>query len=76
MTCRNPPSSGGLLLKYPGRIGEVSCPPSLISFRIYNSEWIRIQEAAVFGAGVWANSPPGISTGVACSVSGEFACEE
>ncbi|KAI5123050.1 hypothetical protein M0805_000485 [Coniferiporia weirii] len=41
-------SSGGLLLKYPGRIGE----------------------AAVFGAGVWAHSPPGTAIGVACSVSG------
>ncbi|KAL5485283.1 hypothetical protein ACEPAI_7925 [Sanghuangporus weigelae] len=41
-------SSGGLLLKYPGRIGE----------------------AAIFGAGVWAHSPPDEQRGIACSVSG------
>ncbi|KAL5523705.1 hypothetical protein ACEPAG_7878 [Sanghuangporus baumii] len=41
-------SSGGLLLKYPGRIGE----------------------ATIFGAGVWAHSPPDEQRGIACSVSG------
>ncbi|KAF8332780.1 nucleophile aminohydrolase, partial [Cantharellus anzutake] len=48
-------SSGGILLKQPGRIGEENSHPF----------------AAVYGAGCWAWSPDGSPNGVASSVSGQ-----
>ena len=54
--------SGGLLLKHPGRIGEVrtgyNFPVSIAN----------ANKAAVFGAGCWSQTDSDI--GVACSVSG------
>ncbi|KAI0930272.1 hypothetical protein AcV5_007034 [Taiwanofungus camphoratus] len=71
-------SSGGLLLKDSGRIGEV------VASRFYirsmdlsgNTPWLRTFhlspfQAAVYGAGCWAKQPLAVSArGVACSVSG------
>ena len=54
--------SGGLLLKYPGRIGEVRKP--YVSF----GSSVDTHKAAVFGAGCWSQSDCRI--GVTCSVSG------
>jgi taspase (threonine aspartase 1) len=64
-------SSGGILLKYPGRIGEVH--PSLRSYGV-NS---RLEQAAVFGAGCWAKAESSTADGrkrpgMACSVSGDY----
>lgn len=54
--------SGGLLLKYPGRVGEVR------KLYICFESSVKIHQAAVFGAGCWAQSNSGL--GIACSVSG------
>ena len=54
--------SGGLLLKYPGRIGEVR------KLHVYSGSSVNTHKAAVFGAGCWSQSDSKI--GVTCSVSG------
>lgn len=54
--------SGGLLLKYPGRIGEVR------KLYVCSGSSVNIHKAAVFGAGCWSQSDSRI--GVTCSVSG------
>jgi len=54
--------SGGLLLKHPGRIGEVRKP------YVYTGSSFNAHKAAVFGAGCWSQSDSRI--GVTCSVSG------
>ena len=65
-SCTHLVHSGGLLLKYPGRIGEVR-------ERYDYPGWsVDIQKAAVFGAGCWSQSDSRI--GVSCSVSGLVCC--
>jgi taspase (threonine aspartase 1) len=54
--------SGGLLLKYPGRIGEVR------KLHVCSGSSANTQKATVFGAGCWSQSDSRI--GVTCSVSG------
>jgi hypothetical protein len=59
-------SSGGILLKPTGRIGEVrECTELLISILFY-------LQAACFGAGCWASGACGPLNAVACSISGTF----
>lgn len=65
-SCAHLVHSGGLLLKHPGRIGEVRerCG--------YPGWFFNTQQAAVFGAGCWSQSDSRI--GVTCSVSGLVYC--
>ena len=60
--CAHRVHSGGLLLKYPGRIGEVRKRRG----RLCRS--VDAPKAAIFGAGCWSQSDSKI--GVTCSVSG------
>lgn len=61
--------SGGLLLKYSGRIGEVTYffPRS---GRPRNTVLTDRSEAAAFGAGCWAEQSRDGRAGMACSISG------
>lgn len=61
-SCTHSVHSGGLLLKYPGRIGEVR------KLSICSGLSVDAYKAAVFGAGCWSQSYSGI--GVTCSASG------
>lgn len=61
-SCTHLVRSGGLLLKYPGRIGEVR------KLHAHSERPVDVHKAAVFGAGCWSQSDSGI--GVTCSISG------
>ena len=60
--CTHLVPSGGLLLKCPGRIGEVRNRHDDLGWSV------KTQKAAIFGAGCWSQSDS--QTGVTCSVSG------
>ena len=60
-------SSGGISLKFPGRIGQVRPTSSKLSGSIK----LSLSQAAMFGCGCWAESEPtSTCRAVACSTSG------
>lgn len=58
--------SGGILLKYPGRVGEVG-RHGQHSFLLIETPNLK---AAIYGAGCWAQQFKQGNIGIACSVSG------
>lgn len=61
-SCAHSVHSGGLLLKHPGRIGEVR------KWHGHLERSVKTHKAAIFGAGCWSQADSQI--GVTCSVSG------
>jgi len=55
-----------MLLKFPGRVGEVNFDPVQYSATFE----IDDEKAAIFGAGCWAQNRTGATGGMACSISG------